>query len=74
LRSKLCSSIYILLQSNKYDEVKQMLRKIKVIVKVLSLDDKIVELANLGPTKTIFGGFSPRLFQKLNFNALEQLT
>lgn len=36
---------YILLQSNKYDEVKQMLRKIKVIIKVLSLDDKIVELA-----------------------------
>lgn len=36
---------YILLQSNKYDEVKQMLRKIKIIIKVLSLDDKIVELA-----------------------------
>lgn len=36
---------YILLQSNKYDEVKQMFRKIKIIVKVLSLDDKIVELA-----------------------------
>lgn len=36
---------YILLQSNKYDVVKQMLRKIKIIIKVLSLDDKIVELA-----------------------------
>jgi predicted nucleic acid-binding protein len=41
----LSNANYILLQSNKYDEVKQMLRKIKVIIKVLSLDDKIVELA-----------------------------
>jgi len=36
---------YILLQSKKSDEAKQILRKLKLIVQVLSLDDKIVELA-----------------------------
>ncbi|HET9571023.1 MAG TPA: PIN domain-containing protein [Bacteroidales bacterium] len=36
---------YILLQSKKSDEAKQILRKLKLIVKVLSLDEKIVELA-----------------------------
>lgn len=36
---------YILLQSKKSDEAKQILRKLKLIVRVLSLDDKIVELA-----------------------------
>lgn len=36
---------YILLQSKKSEEAKQILRKLKLIVKILSLDDKIVELA-----------------------------
>jgi len=36
---------YILLQSKKSDEAKQILRKLKLIVQVLSLDEKIVELA-----------------------------
>jgi predicted nucleic acid-binding protein len=36
---------YILLQSKKSEEAKQILRKLKLIVKVLSLDEKIVELA-----------------------------
>lgn len=36
---------YILLQSKKSDEAKQILRKLKLIVKVLGLDDKVVELA-----------------------------
>ena len=36
---------YILLQSKKSDDAKQILRKLKLIVKVLSLDDKVVELA-----------------------------
>jgi len=36
---------YILLQSKKSDEAKQILRKLKLLVQVLSLDDKIVELA-----------------------------
>jgi predicted nucleic acid-binding protein len=36
---------YILLQSKKSEEAKQILRKLKLIVQVLSLDDKIVELA-----------------------------
>ncbi|MDD2559089.1 MAG: PIN domain-containing protein [Bacteroidales bacterium] len=36
---------YILLQSKKSDEAKQILRRLKLIVQVLSLDDKIVELA-----------------------------
>jgi predicted nucleic acid-binding protein len=36
---------YILLQSKKPDDAKQILRKLKLIVKVLCLDDKIVELA-----------------------------
>jgi len=36
---------YILLQSKKPDEAKQILRKLKLLVQVLSLDEKIVELA-----------------------------
>lgn len=40
-----CNANYILLQTCKSDEVKLMLRKIKIIIKVLSLDDKIVEIA-----------------------------
>jgi len=36
---------YILLQSKKSEEAKQILRKLKLIIEVLSLDDKIVELA-----------------------------
>lgn len=36
---------YILLQSKKSEEAKQILRKLKLIVQVVSLDDKIVELA-----------------------------
>jgi len=36
---------YILLRTIKNDDVRQMLRKVKVFVQVLSLDDKIVELA-----------------------------
>lgn len=36
---------YILLQSKKAEEAKQILRKLKLIVDVLSLDEKIVGLA-----------------------------
>ena len=36
---------YILLQSKKSEEAKQILRKLKLIVDVLSLDEKIVGLA-----------------------------
>ncbi len=36
---------YILLQSKKPDEAKQILRKLKLLVQVLSLDEKVVELA-----------------------------
>lgn len=36
---------YILLQSKKPEEAKQILRKLKLLVQVLSLDEKIVELA-----------------------------
>jgi len=36
---------YILLQSKKSEEAKQILRKLKLIVQVLPLDEKIVELA-----------------------------
>jgi len=36
---------YILLQSKKSEEAKQILRKLKLIVDVLSLDEKIIGLA-----------------------------
>lgn len=36
---------YILLQSKKSEESKQILRKLKLLVKVLSLDEKVVELS-----------------------------
>lgn len=36
---------YILLQSKKPEEAKQILRKLKLIVQVLPLDEKIIELA-----------------------------
>ncbi len=36
---------YILLQSRKAEEAKQILRKLKLIVDVLSLDEKIIGLA-----------------------------
>lgn len=36
---------YILLQSKKAEEAKQILRKLKLIVDVLSLDEKIIGLA-----------------------------
>lgn len=36
---------YILLQSRKSEESKQILRKLKLLVKVLSLDEKVVELS-----------------------------
>jgi predicted nucleic acid-binding protein len=36
---------YILLQSKKSEEAKQILRKLKLIVNILPLDEKILELA-----------------------------
>lgn len=36
---------YILLQSKKPEEAKQILRKLKLLVQVLSLNEKIIELA-----------------------------
>jgi hypothetical protein len=61
----LANTNYILLQSKKSDEAKEILRKLKLIVKVLSLDEKVL---GLSLNDSDFMNFEDALH---NFSAIE---